>query len=180
MARPPFSLAGVEYPLEHLRGFRVVVPAKDPLVAPVVLQVTFSCHVFSEKWQVHFDADRRLEEDGEHRAFCPARYGCSISLPQIINAHINANEPAYERKDSKGRKNFLFYGDADGIQYPIFFRLGRSTKIRGASGIMRIVSAYQCPGLPPVGELKPVNFAALVERKCIPIGAGAQNNSPSV
>jgi hypothetical protein len=167
MARAPFRLGGVDYPLEHLRSFRVVVPANDHLQTAVPLQVTFSCHVFSEDWRDHFSADRQLREKDEVRAFCAVRYGCSISLPQLINGHVVGNSPAYQRKDSNGRKNFLFHSEAEGIPYPIFFRLGAATKIPGARGILHVISAYQCPSLPPTDKLKPVNFAALVQRKCL-------------
>ena len=101
MPMQSFKYRGVEYPLTHLRGFRVVVPAKDPLLAPATLQVTFSCHVFSEKWDAgEHDPDRYFEDDGERRAFCPTRYGCSIKLEQLIRYNVEGK--AFWGKDGNG------------------------------------------------------------------------------
>jgi hypothetical protein len=175
--RDPFSFDGVDYPLDDLGSFRVVVPQKDPLAAPAVLQVTYSCHVFSEKWQDGFDADRRLEEvAGDPRAFCSVRYGCSIVLPQLINYHVAGK--AYEDRDSKGARNYFFYSEADGIPYPIYFRLGRANNIRGAHGILHVISAYQKPQLRAKNTYQAVKFARLVHQKCPP--QAPQSNSPSV
>jgi hypothetical protein len=171
MSRAPFTLGGVPYPLEHLRSFRVIVPAKDPLLAPAVLQVTYSCHVFSEKWHDGLSPDRRFKDGSETRAFCPARYGCSIMLPQLVNAHVGGK--AYENKDSKGAKNHFFYAEADGVPYPIFFRLGRANNIRGAHGILHVISAYQNTKLVARNRLQAVKFARLVHQKCPPPMAGA-------
>lgn len=164
--RRPFQLAGTEYPLEHLNSFRVVVPAKDPLLAPAVLQVTFSCHVFSEKWLDTHDPDRRHDEKGEVRSFCPVRYGCSINLPQLINQHVLGK--AYEGRDFNGARNHFFYSEADGVPYPIYFRLGKATKIPGAHGILHIISAYQNANLPARHRFAAVKFARLVHMKCPP------------
>lgn len=166
MPRAPFTFGGNDYLLDHLRGFRAVVPAKDPLAAPAVLQVTFSCHVFSQKWEDGFDQERHFVEDGEPRAFCPVRYGCSIILPQLVNYHVQGK--AYEGRDSKGARNHFFYAEADGVSYPIFFRLGRANNIRGAHGILHIISAYQKPDLPPKHKLQAVKFARLVHQRCPP------------
>jgi hypothetical protein len=166
MPRDPFAYGGHDYPLDHLRGFRVVVPARDPLMSPAVLQVTYSCHVFSEKWVDGMDVARKFEEAGEPRAFCAVRYGCSIILPQLVNNLVGGK--AYEGRDSKGAKNHFFYAEADGIPYPIFFRLGRANNIRGAHGVLHIISAYQKPDLPPRHKLQAVKFARLVHQKCPP------------
>lgn len=169
MGRNPVSFGDSEFPLDHLRSFRVVVGAKDPLAAPAVLQITFSCHVFSEKWVDGMDEARRYTEGGEQRAFCPVRYGCSINLPQLLNYHVEGK--AFVGRDSNGAKNHFFYAEADGIAYPIFFRLGRATKIPGAHGILHVISAYQHPNLPAKHRLQAINFARLVHTKCPPIGA---------
>ena len=150
--------------MEHLRGFRTLVPASDPLIAPVVLQVTYSSHVFSEKWDDAFPLERRFEEKGEARAFCPVRYGCSIVLPQLVNYHVGGK--AFEGKDANGNRNHFFYAEADGIAYPIFFRLGKATNIRGATGILHIISAYQNLGLMPRHKYQSVKFARLVHNTC--------------
>ena len=162
-----FTLAGSEYPLDHLRSFRVVVPAEDPLATPAVLQVTFSNHVHTEKWEEGVHTPSHLfEEKGEKRAFCPVRYGCSIALPQLINAHIAGK--AYEGRDNKGVRNHFFYAEADGIPYPIYFRLGRADRIAGAHGVLRIISAYQNPRLPARHRFQAVKFARLVHQICPP------------
>ena len=84
-----FSLGGVDFPLGHLVPFDVTVAAKEPLAEPAVLRVTFSHHVFSEKWDeaVHTPA-HKYEADGESRAFCSVRYGCSIELRNVIEYHV--------------------------------------------------------------------------------------------
>lgn len=166
MARTPYSFGGSEYPLDHLRSFRVVVPAKDPLERAAVLQVTYSCHVFTHKWEDHLPPERLYQEDGEDRAFCPVRYGCSISLPQLVNYHVACK--AFEGRDSKGKLNHFFYSEAEGIPYPIFFRLGRASNIPGAHGILHVISAYQNQQLPARNKLQAVKFARLVHLKCPP------------
>ena len=167
MVHGTFSLAGVEYPLGHLNNFKVVVPAKDPLAVPAVLLVTLSNHVFSEKWdeQTHTQ-DRKFETDGEHRAFCPVRYGCSINLRHMIEYHVGGK--AFLSRDGKGIWNHLFYGEADGIAYPIFFRLGRADRLVGIDGILHIISAYQNPNLPARNRLNAIKFARLVHQTCPP------------
>lgn len=163
----PFKLAGVEYPLDHLRSFRVTVPAKDPLAAPAVLQVAFSNHVFTEKWDANAHAGERLiDENNDLRAFCPVRYGCSIALPGLITYHVGGK--AFEGKDSKGARNHFFYAEADGIPYPIYFRLGRADRIPGVHGVLHIISAYQNPDLPARHRFQAVKFARLVHQTCLP------------
>lgn len=166
MSRNPVLYGDSELPLDHLRSFRVVVNPKDPLAAPAILQVTFSCHVFSEKWDETHEEARRYVESGEVRAFCPVRYGCSISLPQIVNYHVEGK--AYEGRDSNGAKNHFFYAEAENIPYPVFFRLGRATKIPGVHGVLHIISAYQNPRLPARNRLQSIKFARLVHTKCPP------------
>lgn len=166
MARNHIKFGGADYPLDHLRSFRAVVPAKDPLAMPAVLQVTYSCHVFSEKWVDGMDADRKYTERGEDRAFCPVRYGCSINLPQLVNYHVAGK--AFEGRDSNGAKNFFFYAEADNVPYPIFFRLGKASNIPGAHGILHILSAYQNPSLKARHKLQSIKFARLVHRICPP------------
>ena len=167
MVHGTFSLAGVEYPLGHLNNFKVVVPAKDPLAVPAVLLVTLSNHVFSEKWdeQTHTQ-DRKFEADGERRAFCPVRYGCSINLRHMIEYHVGGK--AFLSRDGKGIWNHLFYGEADGIAYPIFFRLGRADRIASVDGILHIISAYKNPNLPARNRLNAIKFARLVHQTCPP------------
>jgi hypothetical protein len=162
-----FRLAGVEYPLGHLNSFKVTVPAKDPLAAQAILLVTFSHHVFSEKWdeQSH-TLEHKFEAGGERRAFCSVRYGCSINLRGIIEYHVGGK--AFVSRDGKGVRNHLFYGEADGIAYPVFFRLGRADRILGVDGILHIISAYQNPSLPARNRLDAVKFARLVHHTCPP------------
>jgi hypothetical protein len=163
----PFRLAGVDFSLDHLSRFTVVVPAKDPLASPATLQVTFSHHVFSEKWNeaIH-TADHRYETDREVRAFCPVRYGCSIELRKIIEYHVLGK--AFESRDGNGVLNHFFYAEADGIAYPVFFRLRKSDRIAGVDGILHIVSAYQNPNLPARNRLQTIKFARLVHQNCPP------------
>lgn len=162
-----FTLNRTSYPLEHLRGFRLVVPQRDPLLAPATLQVTFSCHVFSERWDsAKHTVERRFEMDGDERAFCPVRYGCSISLEKHIRYF--ANGKAYWGRDGNGIRNSFFYAEANGVPYPIFFRLSRATKINGVDGIMRIISAYQNTNLSPKHRHQSVKFARLVHQNCPP------------
>jgi hypothetical protein len=162
-----FSLGGADYPLDHLRGLRVTVPQKDPLQAPATLQVIFSNHVYTVKWDdnVH-TPEHRIELNGEVRAFCPVRYGCSIGLEAHINYHVAGK--AYEGRDSRGAMNRFFYAVADGIPYPIYFGLDAADRIRGVDGVLRIISAYQNPNLLARNRYQSIKFARLVHRSCAP------------
>lgn len=162
-----FKMGEAEYPLAHLDRFRVIVPAKDPLAGPATLEVTFSHHVFSEKW----DSDRHTDDhvyncDGEKRAFCPVRYGCSINLRDIVEYHIAGK--AFLSRDGNGVLSHLFFGEAEGIPYPAFFRLRKADRIAGVDGILHIISAYQNPDLPARNRLQSVKFARLVHQTCPP------------
>jgi hypothetical protein len=162
-----FKMGDAEYPLTHLDRFQVVVPAKDPLAAPATLAVTFSHHVFSVKWDPakHTDA-HAYQADGEKRAFCPVRYGCSINLRGIIEYHIGGK--AFLSRDGKGVWNHLFYSEAEGVPYPVFFRLGKASRTDGVDGILHIISAYQSPLLPARNKLQSIKFARLVHQTCPP------------
>jgi hypothetical protein len=167
MAFETFTIGGVAYPLGHLDPFDVGVPAKDPLASPANLRVTFSHHVFSEKWDdAKHHADHEFYADGERRAFCSVRYGCSIDLRQIIGYHVAGK--AFESRDSNGILRHLFYAEADGIQYPVFFNLRKADRIPGIDGILHIISAYQKPDLPARVRLQSVKFARLVHMACPP------------
>ncbi len=162
-----FNFEGVDYPLAHLRGFRVVVPAKDPLAAPATLQVTFSAHVYSEKFDnTKHDAGRKFVDDGDVRAFCPARYGCSIELCDLIRYGVGGK--AYRGRDGNGVWNHFFYCEADGVPYPVYFRLGKADKINGVDGILHIISAYQRSGLMARHKFEAIKFARLVHQICPP------------
>lgn len=167
MSDRTFLLAGIEYPLNHLSGFTLVVQAKDPLSSPATLQVTFSHHVFSEKWdETRHTSEHRFETDGEVRAFCSVRYGCSINLREIVEYHVAGK--AFKSRDGNGVLNHFFYADADGIAYPVFFRLRKSDRIAGVDGILHIVSAYQNAKLPAKHKHSAVKFARLVHQTCPP------------
>jgi hypothetical protein len=161
-----FSLAGMEYPLSHLNGFTIVVPAKDPLASPATLLVTFSHHVFSEKWNIsRHTAEHRYEAAGEIRAFCPIRYGCSIDLRKIVEYQVLGK--AFKSRDGNGHWNHFFNAQADGIAYPVFFRLRKPDRNSGVDGILHIVSAYQDPSL-SVKRRQTIKFARLVHQTCPP------------
>ena len=167
MARTLISLGGINYPLNHLRSFRVTVPQKDPLEAPAILQVTFSNHVYSVKWDASAHTnDHKIEARGELRGFCPVRYGCSINLPALIAYNVGGK--AFEGRDSNGAMNRFFYSEADGIPYLIYFRLGRADRIPGADGILHIISAYQNPAMPARRWFQSIKFARLVHQSCPP------------
>ena len=165
MAFETFTLGGASYPLSHLDPFDVIVPARDPLAKAAVLRVTFSHHVFSEKWDesVHSD-DHKFMIGNEHRAFCSVRYGCSIDLRAIIEYHVAGK--AFESRDGKGYRRHLFYADADGIQYPVFFSLGKADRLVGIDGILHVISAYQKPDLLARNQLQSIKFARLVHTTC--------------
>jgi hypothetical protein len=161
-----FSLGGVDYPLGHLASFNVVVPAKDPLAMPAVLRVTFSHHVFSVKWHEGQPPDHEYVAFGEKRSFCPARYGCSIELPSIINYHVAGK--AFQSRDGNGVLRHFFYAEVDGIPYPVFFKLSKARSAPGVDGLMHIISAYQNLDLPARHKLQSVKFARLVHTTCPP------------
>lgn len=167
MPRTSFTLNGADYPLTHLQSFRVTVAQKDPLAAPAILQVTSSHHVFSEKWDAFkHPPQNHYVENGESRSFCPVRYGCSIKLRTLIEYHIGGK--AFLGRDGNGVWNHFFHGEADGIAYPIYFRLGRADKIPGVHGVMHIISAYQNPNLPAKNKFQAIKFARLVHQTCPP------------
>jgi hypothetical protein len=167
MLSAAFNLAGVDYPLGHLAPFDVTVPAKDPLAAPAILRVTFSHHVFSVKWDGTLHAeDHEYIADGERRAFCPVRYGCSIELRQIIEYHVGGK--AFKSRDGNGYMRDLFYAEADGITYPVFFKLAKAKRIMGVDGILHVISAYQKADMPAKHKLQSVKFARLVHQTCPP------------
>ena len=162
-----FTLSGVEYPLGHLQSFRVTVPQKDPLQASAVLQVNFSNHAYTEKWNpATHTAEHKIVVDSEERAFCSVRYGCSIELPALIQYHVGGK--AFEGRDSNGAMNRFFYAEADSIAYPIYFKLGRADRIPGVDGILHIISAYQNPALPARHRFQSIKFARLVHQTCPP------------
>jgi hypothetical protein len=162
-----FSLGGVDYPLGHLAHFDVTVPAKEPLMAAAVLRVSFSHHVFSVKWnEADHAADHEYVADGERRAFCPVRYGCSIELRGIVEYHVGGK--AFLSRDGNGIPRHLFYAEADGIPYPVFFKLAKAKHLPGVNGIMHIISAYQNVDLPARNRLQSVKFARLVHTACPP------------
>ena len=162
-----FTLGSSDYPLAHLSGFRLIVPQKDPLQSPARLQVTLSCHVYSERWDAsRHDPSRYFEEDGQERAFCPTRYGCSIGLEALIRYQVGGK--AFWGKDGNGQRNAFFYGAADGIPYPVYFRLGRADRINEVDGILHIISAYQNPVLLARHRFQAVRFAQLVHQTCPP------------
>ncbi len=166
MKRKSITFGNVSFPLDHLESFQIVIPAKNPLESAAKLQVTFSCHVFSEKWIDGIDETRKYIEGHQRRAFCPVRYGCSIKLPDLIKYHVLGK--AYESKDGNGYKRNFFYADADSIQYPIYFELSKATNIPNVAGILHIISAYQKPNLPAKNRLQSVKFARLVHINCPP------------
>jgi len=167
MPRAPFSLGGVEYPLDHLRSFRLEVAHKDPLAGPALLRVTYSCHVFSEGWDAErHSPDHLIEEDGEQRAFCAVRYGCSINLPALLKYHCAGK--AFKRRDRNGYWNNFFYAEADGVPYPVFFSLTRADKKADVDGILHIKSAYQDADLMAKHRYESVKFARLVHLTCPP------------
>ncbi|WP_374589904.1 hypothetical protein [Novosphingobium sp.] len=167
MQMKPFSLDGIEYSFVHLAPFEVTVPAKEPLAAPAVLRVTFSHHVFSEKWNPSKHApSHEFTVDGEKRAFCPLRYQCSHQIRQIVEYNIAGK--AFESRDSNGVLRHLFYGEIDGVQFPVFFNLRKADRIPGIDGILHIISAYKKPDLPAKVRLQSVKFARLVHINCPP------------
>jgi len=160
-----FTLAGVDYPL--VQSFRVTVPQKDPLLAPAVLQVTFSNHVHSVKWDpTAHTPEHMIVAGAEVREFCPVRYGCSINLPALIAYHVGGK--AFEGRDSNGAMNRFFYAEADGIPYPIYFGLGRADRIPSVDGVLHIISAYQRPNMQARHRFQSIKFARLVHQKCPP------------
>lgn len=167
MVPAAFHIGAQSFSLAHLRGLRLVVPAKDPLQAPTLLQVTFSTHVYSAKWDVKkHQEEHRFEAKGEIRAFCPVRYGCSILLPDILKQSVGGK--AYVGRDGNGHLNHFFYARADGHPYPIYFRLAKAHRIKGVSGILHVISAYQRPDMKPRHRFEAIKFARLVHRICPP------------
>lgn len=142
-----------------------MVPAKEPLAKAATLQVTFSCHVYSEKWDASVHQQTTwFEEDGQHRSFCSVRYGCSMKIEAIIRGGLEGK--VFWGKDGNGISNSFFYGQADGIPYPIYFSLGKADNINGVDGLLHVISAYQNPKIPPRHKLQAIKFARLVHQKC--------------
>lgn len=162
-----FVLNQTVYPLKHLCGFRLDIARKDPLLAPAKLQVTFSCHVFSERWnESQHSSERRFRYNCDDRAFCPVRYKCSINLEKNISYFSNGK--AYLSKDGNGVQNSFFYAESDGVPYPIFFRLVKAKNIKGVDGLLHVISAYPNPNLSARHKYQSVKFARLVHQNCPP------------
>ena len=172
-----FNLSGTDYPLEHLTSFLLEIAQKDPLAAAAVLRVTYSCHTYSQGWKEgQHDPAYLIEEDGEKRSFCPVRYGCSTELPTLLRYHSAGK--AYAMRDGNGFLNNFFYAEADGVPYPVYFRLSKATRRSAdADGILHIMSACQNPLLLSRGRYQSVKFARLVHQTCPP---KPQDDSPSV
>ena len=165
-----FSVSGVDYWFEHLLPFKVVVPAKEPLATPATLKVTFSHHVFSEKWYLDkHNSETEFTFSGERRVFSLNRYECSVGLRNIIEYQIMGK--AFKSRDSNGILRHLFYSEIGGLPYPVFFNLRKADRINGIDGIdgiLHIITAYQKPDMPARNRLQSIKFARLVHKQCPP------------
>ena len=75
------TIQGVEYGLAHLDPFQLCLPVDS---RDIVVEIAFSCHCFTEKWQVHHAPDLVYIHAGEQRAFNIERHRLSIGLPDIF------------------------------------------------------------------------------------------------
>ena len=71
-------------------------------------------------------------------------------------------------RDGNGFVRHLFYADADGIPYLVFFKLEKAKKLVDVDGVLYVISAYQNPAMPPKNKLQSVKFARLVHTTCPP------------
>lgn len=144
---------GTAYDLTHLDPFEFDVP-RGGVAADIRLQVQFSSHTFTEKYNALHTRDLAISDGRDLRAFCLKRYGHSLSLPAAVRQavaghacldqgrmHINTTLPGLEGP------------------YLIAFQL-RFKQTRKFDGVMTVVSAHHRPNINH--ELPKAPFAAVV------------------
>lgn len=164
MARQPIVIRGVTYLLDHLEPFTVTVAGKTPADGACVLAVTFSHHAFSQVWTDDCDPDHKINENGEHRVFCPVRHHWSQGLKARIRGHLT--DKAYLSYDGGGKLNHMFVSKLSPASppYVIVFQVTKTVNIKGVDGQLHILSAYENDRLPKLSSFDRIRFANLVSK----------------
>ncbi|MGL5267712.1 MAG: hypothetical protein ACRC9E_16075 [Plesiomonas shigelloides] len=137
-----FNHGGEVYSLSHLTPSVISVEraATDTHDAKTVkFFVSYSDHCFTKHYAE--GGDESLLYEDSHRYFCPERYACSLSLPELIPSLIQKNIvlglTMYEHRES------FFYLEEHymGVLYRLFFDIAPSK--HPASDIrLKVKSAY--------------------------------------
>lgn len=154
------KIRGTVYDLTHLDPFEIDVD--HPNGRTTVLQVQFSCHTFTEKFNPLHTPDLAISHGKDLRAFCLKRYGHSLSLPAAV-------EQAVSGRVCNDNGRFLINSTLPGLAGPylIAFNL-RERKTRKFDCVMGIVSAHHRPNLNqqlPTAPFHAVISATLAGRK---------------
>ena len=164
MARQPIVIRGVTYLLDHLEPFTIKVAGKTPDDGVCVLAVTFGHHTFSQAWTDTCHPDYKIDEDGEHRSFCPTRHHWSQGLRERIQGHVTGR--AYLTRDRDGRLNHMFVSKLSPASppYQIVFQVTKANAIKGVDGQLKILSAYENNRLQKLETFERIRFANLVSK----------------
>ncbi|OIQ78959.1 hypothetical protein GALL_393240 [mine drainage metagenome] len=133
---------GTQYTFDHLDPFVTSVSLDAAGSKVVELDVTFSCHCFTEAFDESLHQDHhRYRFQGELRAFDVLRYACSLQLPTVIAAMFRGR--IHRGDGSLTYVAYITLSDAPGEQpYSVFFSLERDDSKPGNVLAMRIKSAY--------------------------------------
>lgn len=161
---PAFVVGGHKVDFAHLEPVTLLVPTKSK-PAGVSLDVVFSNHCFSET----FDAVQHVGDvvdvwDGRvRRVFDQVRYDLSAALPGIVQGLPTSK--VFITPES----NFVRVTAPDGapgVDYRMFFRLGRNDRSARTDLWMRVESAYSPDEgqATPLADMTRIGFTMLVDK----------------
>lgn len=140
---PELSINGDEVCFAHLEPFSFSCPAlagKKP--DPLVINVKFSNHVFTEKFETgkHDDALKVMDHKAP-RAFSQERYALSHNLPEMLRAlpEIKVFQTATRRNYMTFRK--IVEVENEEADYELFFMM-KKKKQKGSHLELFVESAY--------------------------------------
>lgn len=129
--------------------------------APITIEVKFSNHCYTEKWDeaLHVGREVLLDGGGRPRAVCPVRLEQSRRLPELILRMLQAH--VYQTPEA----NYVCITSPEGEEYRIYFNLKRSPAGAPAQLTLFVESAYspRAGALPPQKMTK-VRFVILAEK----------------
>lgn len=128
------EIAGKVYELTHLSKFNVTLDGKGKNGAPLIIEVSFSSHVFSKACEPN--AQDMLDENRKPRAICSERYAFSLHLPALVKSMIEKNFFCWESLDRNRASNYAVIKNAkenfssvkDGRHKIVYFYLYPDTK----------------------------------------------------
>ncbi len=161
---PPLVVGEKEFAFSHLEPIGLVVPTKGKLDG-VRIDVLFSNHCFSESFDpaIHTGEVVDVWDGGRRRVFDRVRYDLSAALPGIVEGLPGS--PVFRTPEANFVRITAPPG-APGVDYRMFFRIGRAEKGASYDLRMRVESAYS----PTAGQAVPpkdmtkIGFAMLVDK----------------